>query len=190
MVAASGCASSATRAHSPAAASSEPPTTTADTISTSATTTAPTTDIFDIPSEAMAPTLQPGDKVHVNLHFASLARGDIVIFHKPPNDYSPSITYLIKRIVGVPGETISASGGTVEINGQPLKEPWLPAGVVTDAFGPVSIPSGDWYVLGDNRSNSADSRVIGPISGDLIIGVADAIVYPPSRAGSILPHTG
>jgi signal peptidase I len=54
----------------------------------------------------------------------------------------------------------------------------------------VNIPAGEWFVLGDNRGNSADSRVLGPIDGKLIIGVADAIVYPPSRAGSILPQTG
>lgn len=138
----------------------------------------------------MEPTLQPGDKVHVNYHLPSLARGYIVVFHKPPSEDAPGIIYLIKRIVGMPGETISAGGGVVDIDGKPLKEPWLPRGVMTGEFSPVSIRAGDYFVMGDNRSNSADSRIFGPISGDLIIGVADQIVYPPNRVGSILPESG
>jgi signal peptidase I len=125
MVALTGCASSAKVDRPSSAASTSPSTITTTSVDVTDTTTptAPTTDVFDIPSEAIEPTLQPEDKVHVNFHFTALARGDIVIFWKPPNDYSPSIMYLIKRIVGLPGETISASDGGVDINGQPLKEP-------------------------------------------------------------------
>ena len=70
--------------------------------------------------------------------FHRVHRGDIVVFAKPPDDNSPGIKDLIKRVIGLPGETISARDGKVYINGRQLAEPWLPKGTVTTAdFGPV-----------------------------------------------------
>jgi signal peptidase I len=137
-----------------------------------------------IPSGSMEPTLEIGDHVLVNklsYHFHPVHRGDVIVFKKPPNDYSPGITDLIKRVIGLPGETISAQGGSVYIDGRKLAEPWLPKGVTTANFGPVHIPPGYYFVMGDNRGDSADSRVIGPISGKLIVGRAFLIVWPLSR---------
>jgi signal peptidase I len=136
---------------------------------------------YFIPSGSMEPTLRVGDKVLVDklsYHMHAVHRGDVIVFKKPPNDYSPGIKDLIKRVIGLPGETISAANGQVDIDGRPLKEPWLPKGVTTADFGPVHIPVGDYFVMGDNRGNSADSRVIGPISGSLIVGRAFLIVWP------------
>lgn len=143
---------------------------------------------YFIPSGSMESTLEIGDKVLVNklsYHLHAVHRGDVVVFKKPPNDYGPNIKDLIKRVIGLPNETVSAHGGQVYINGHELKEPWLPKGVVTGNFGPVHDPPGYYFVMGDNRSNSADSRVIGPIPGKLIVGRAFLIVWPLSQIGTL-----
>lgn len=143
---------------------------------------------FFIPSGSMEPTLKVNDRVLVNklsydLH--SIHRGDVVVFKKPPKDFTPGIKDLIKRVIGLPGETISGQDGAVFINGRRLKEPWLPKGVTTAPFPAVHVPKGDYFVMGDNRGDSADSRVIGPISGDLIVGRAFIRVWPISRIGGL-----
>ncbi|MGI8492055.1 MAG: signal peptidase I [Acidimicrobiales bacterium] len=151
---------------------------------------------FYIPSPSMSPTLQVGDRVLVNkvsydLH--SIHRGDIVVFAKPPNDSSPGIKDLIKRVIGLPGETIQGIDGLVYVNGRKLSEPYLPHQSVANAtrsafpatFPATAIPAGDYYVLGDNRSNSADSRFIGPIPGKLIVGRAFFRLWPLSAVGTI-----
>ncbi len=96
---------------------------------------------------------------------------------------------MVKRIIGLPGETISSSGTTVQINGVPLSEPYLEA---ADQPGPTIasqvIPPGEYFVLGDNRTNSLDSSYFGPIPSTSIIGTATRIVAPPSRAG-LIPGT-
>lgn len=143
---------------------------------------------YYIPSGSMEPTLMVGDKVLVNklsYDFHSVHRGDVVVFKKPANDYSPGIKDLIKRVIGLPGETISGSGGSVYINGRPLHEPWLSKGTTTADFPPVHIPPGDYFMMGDNRGNSADSRVIGPVSGKLIVGRAFLIIWPIGRINTL-----
>lgn len=143
---------------------------------------------YYIPSGSMEPTLMIGDKVLVNklsYDFHSVHRGDVVVFKKPAKDYSPGIKDLIKRVIGLPGETISASGGSVYINGRPLKEPWLPRTTTTADFPPVHIPAGDYFMMGDNRGNSADSRVIGPVPGKLIVGRAFLIIWPIGRINTL-----
>ncbi|MDE3203659.1 MAG: signal peptidase I [Acidobacteriota bacterium] len=138
-----------------------------------------------IPSTSMVPTLKVGDKVYVNkldYDFHSVHRGDIVVFTKPPGLVDqPGVVDLIKRVIGLPGETITAHNGAVYIDGHQLIETWLPQGVTTGDFGPVTIPAGDYFVMGDNRGDSADSRVFGPIPQRLIVGRAFMIVWPPSR---------
>ncbi len=140
---------------------------------------------YFIPSTSMVPTLRVGDKVYVNkldYDFHSVHRGDIVVFGKPPGlTDQPGVVDLIKRVIGLPGETISAHNGSVYIDGHQLIETWLPRGVTTGDFGPVTIPAGDYFVMGDNRGDSADSRVFGPIPQRLIVGRAFMIVWPPSR---------
>ena len=144
---------------------------------------------YYIPSGSMEPTLKIGDKVLVNklsydLH--AIHRGDVIVFKKPPNDYTPNIKDLIKRVIGLPGETISASGGSVYIDGRRLNEPWLPKGVTTEGISqPVHIPAGELFVMGDNRGDSADSRMIGPISKNLVVGRAFLIVWPLSDFGTL-----
>lgn len=143
---------------------------------------------YYIPSGSMYPTLKVGDKVLVDklsYHMHGVHRGDVVVFKRPPKDYAPDIKDLIKRVIGLPDETISAANGHVYINGRQLNEPWLPKGVTTSTFGPVHIPNGEFFMMGDNRGNSADSRVIGPVPGNLIVGRAFLIVWPIGRIGTL-----
>ena len=148
-----------------------------------------TQQIFDIPSDAMAPTLVVGDKVSV-VASSALARGDIVVF-KAPAELGPGVGDIIKRIVGLPGETISSGpGGGILIDGKPINETWLPASAKADLGQPIpkmAIPTGEYYVLGDNRANSLDSRQFGPIPSNLVIGVAKELVYPAGRARRLTP---
>ena len=142
---------------------------------------------FYIPSGSMEPTLHPGDRVLVNklsydLH--PIHRGDIVVFRRPPSEAGDTtIRDLIKRVIGLPGDRIEARDGVVYINGQALKEPYLPAGTVTTTLPLTTVPSGQYFVLGDNRGNSKDSRFIGPIPGHLIVGRAFVRVWPLSGLG-------
>jgi signal peptidase I len=161
---------------------------------------------FYIPSGSMEPQLDINDRVVVSrvayrLHDPH--RGDIVVFPSPlvPKEHHNVIVRvaddvldalaigdrgddeLIKRVVGLPGEEIEARGGVVVIDGRVLKEPYLPRGVRTDDFGPVQVPKGQVFVMGDNRGNSHDSRFsdIGTISIKKIVGRAIARIWPPGR---------
>jgi signal peptidase I len=143
---------------------------------------------FSIPSGSMEPTLNVGDRVLVNklaYDFHPVHRGDVVVFAKPPNDAAAGIKDLIKRVIGLPGEYISGQNGEVYINGRPLAEPWLPKGVTTDPFRVTLVPLGEYFMMGDNRGNSADSRTIGPIPKHLIIGRAFIRVWPLGRLGTL-----
>jgi len=142
---------------------------------------------FYIPSMSMYPTLKPGDRILVNklsYDFHPVHVGDIVVFRKPADDTSagPQVKDLVKRVIGLPGQVISSCGVQVCINGRLLKEPWLPPGTITEP--PIktqTIPKGEYFVMGDNRTDSADSRVFGPIKKSLIVGRVFAIVWPPSQ---------
>jgi signal peptidase I len=140
---------------------------------------------FYIPSESMVPTLKVNDRVLVNklsYKMHGIHRGDIVVFTKPPNETS-QIKDLIKRVIALPGDTVAGQTGHVYINGRQLTEPYLPAGITTDNFGPVKIPPGDIWVMGDNRPDSQDSRFFGPIRESSVVGRAFVRIWPLSRIG-------
>lgn len=159
---------------------------------------------FSIPSASMQPQLEPGDRVivsRISYRLHDPRRGDIVVFPSPAADppedgfvvgvlhdlletvglRAPSQDELIKRVIGLPGETIGALDGQVVIDGHVLDEPYLVDGSVTADFGPAVVPWGHVFVLGDNRANSSDSRVIGTIDIDTIVGRAIARIWPPWR---------
>ena len=137
---------------------------------------------FFIPSASMEPTLMVGDRILVDklsYHLHAVHRGDIVVFGTPPGENAgPQVKDLVKRVVGLPGETVSSSGGQVDINGKPLSEPWLVKGTVTTGIQTQTVPAGEYFVMGDNRSDSQDSRFFGPIHRSLIVGRVVMKIWP------------
>ena len=138
--------------------------------------------VFSIPSTSMVPTLQVGDRMLVLKAFFSwrdLRQGDIVVFSRPPRDHcpGPADDDLVKRVIALPGQTIYSAGGALYVDGRRLAEPYLPR---IDPLGPpipaatradpFHVPRGEFYVMGDNREASCDSRYWGPIRGSSIVG--------------------
>jgi signal peptidase I len=154
---------------------------------------------YSIPSGSMEPTLQIGDRILVNklsYHLHGVDRFDIVVFSTPPDEgcAGPPVADLVKRVIGLPGETISLRDGDVYIDGRLLPEPFLspasrhdtypgPAHVPFSLHQPYRIPSGDVYMMGDNRAFSCDSRYWGPIPESTIVGKVDMRIWPLSRIG-------
>jgi signal peptidase I len=139
---------------------------------------------FYIPSDSMNPTLVQQDRVLVNklsYHFHDVHRGDIVVFKRPPGENDPTIKDLIKRVIGLPGDTIEGRDGQILIDGQALKEPYTAKNSPMADFTPRKVPPGHYFVMGDNRGNSKDSRVFGPISKSLIVGRAFIRIWPLSK---------
>ncbi len=137
---------------------------------------------FYVPSGSMLPTLQIGDRIVVIKFGYTIQRGDIVVFKRPPKDVGTTDADLVKRVVGLPGETISSVHDTVYINGHPIKEPWLPplVGVCAEssyAIPPTKIPPAHYFVMGDCRGDSADSRSWGTLPASLIVGKVVVIVW-------------
>ena len=142
---------------------------------------------FFIPSASMDPTLKVHDRILVNklsylLH--PIHRGDIVVFKRVPGMpiADGEIKDLVKRVIGLPGETIqSTADGHIEINGQILNEPYLPPG--TQLGPPIpkqTIPAKAYFVMGDNRTDSSDSRFFGPVPRKYIVSRAFLLIWPLS----------
>ncbi len=139
---------------------------------------------FYIPSGSMEPTLKPGDRIIVNkitYRFSTPERGDIMVF-KYPRD--PERDF-IKRVVGLPGENIEIKDSIVYINKKQAPQPFLAPGISFANFGPVKIPEGNYFMMGDNRNNSEDSRVWGTLPGENIVGKAMFKYWPLNRIGSV-----
>ncbi len=135
-----------------------------------------------VSGQSMEPTLHTDDRVlieKISYHFHPPRRGDIVVIHVETRDHP-----LIKRIVGLPGETISIHDGRVYINGKPLQEEYM-HGPTTGYLPPTRIPLMHYFVLGDNRQASSDSRYFGPVAREDIIGRAFFRYWPPDKIGPI-----
>lgn len=142
---------------------------------------------FFVRGASMEPAFEDGDYLlidEISLRFRPIERGEVVVFRFPPE---PSQFY-IKRIVGLPGERLSISDGKVRIftavhpNGFSLTEPYLAEGTVTGGDVSVSLGPNEYFVLGDNRPHSSDSRRWGKLDGRLITGRAWLRAWPPERA--------
>jgi signal peptidase I len=139
---------------------------------------------FYIPSESMTPTLKVRDRVLVNklsYHMHAVHRGDIVVFERPPGEGlgEVQIKDLIKRVVGLPGQTVEGRDGRVWVDGRELQEPYV-HGAITTPFPATKLSPHHYWVMGDNRINSRDSRFFGAIDRDLIVGRAFVRVWPLS----------
>jgi signal peptidase I len=166
---------------------------------------------YQIPSQSMEPTLDVGQRVlvnRVNYHFSDPDIGDIVVFHPPrgavsgngpecgisppPNEACPqptdqeADTNFIKRIVAGPGDRLSIKGGHPVVNGVMAKEDFInPCGAGASCNMPktITIPPDSYFMMGDNRGSSDDSRFWGPVPRDWIIGQAFFTYWPPNRLG-------
>ena len=163
---------------------------------------------FYIPSGSMRPTLIEGDRILVNkisyrLH--DLGRADIVVFQQG-DDGNPGVFRklwnivseglgrppegsrdLVKRVIGLPGETLEVRADGVYVNGAKLNEPWLQGRSAGGgpSYAARVIPPDFYFVMGDNRANSSDSRSFGPVPRSQIVGRAIFRVWPPSRIGGL-----
>ena len=164
---------------------------------------------FWIPSGSMVHTLEINDRVLVNklsYLFGDPERGDIVVFDPPFGAeeesepllqaivrniaeslglQTPAVEDLIKRVIAVGGEELEIKDGAVLIDGLPLDEPYLVESAFMPDFGPVQVPAGAVFVMGDNRPRSQDSRRFGPIETDSIVGRAFVRVWPLDRWGGL-----
>lgn len=142
---------------------------------------------FIVEGESMETTLHNEEKLVVNkaiYYLKQPERGDIVVFHaEEKRDY-------IKRVIGVAGDTVEMRDDTLYINGNPVDEPYLKQNKdlvkdegmpLTENFGPVTVPEGHIFVLGDNRRNSRDSRAIGAVDVDTVVGRAEFVFWPLDR---------
>jgi signal peptidase I len=139
-------------------------------------------EAFVVPSGSMLPTLQIGDHLVVDKLSSTVHRGDIVVFRRAPGDHDTEYGDLVKRVIGLPGETISSTGDTILIDGQPLAQPWLPklTGICSQAAADIpttTIPAGQYFVMGDCRGDSSDSRAWGTVPAANIIGKVTVVVW-------------
>jgi signal peptidase I len=176
---------------------------------------------YRIPSGSMENTLKCGDRVLVDRlssHFRDIERGDVVVFHppagideqgkpdpttiagegeSPPRDKQGNrhvteadVNY-IKRVIGLPGDTVEVHEHHAYINGKKLDEPYLhplpkdPGLTSESEWGPQKVPKGTYLMLGDNRDNSADGRVFGFVPKSFVIGRAFMVYWPPARIGGL-----
>ena len=164
---------------------------------------------FYIPSGSMESTLNISDRVlveKVSYRFGDVERGDVVVFvHDDPGFETsgpsnpvagffsslgqaigvvpPSDRDFIKRVVGLPGDTINCREGGLYRNGEPVPEPYLNPGTKTQSCTQTTVGPGELYVMGDNRSNSQDSRVFGPIKRSDVVGRAFVRIWPLNHTG-------
>jgi signal peptidase I len=155
---------------------------------------------YRIPSSSMEPTLHcavpelgcqaaRSDRVLANrfaYRFIDPERGDIVVFRTPPEaaEVCPGPGgVFVKRLVGEPGDTVEIRDGQLYLNQEPLPEPYVNAGEVGENFGPVTVTEGEYFMMGDNRLQSCDSREWGTVPRDNLIGPVFARYWPAQRIG-------
>jgi signal peptidase I len=164
---------------------------------------------FFIPSRSMEPTLDVGDRVVVNrlaYRLGDPAHGQVVVFLRPTGAEAsgggpiswvrravaqglggtpPGSEDLIKRVVGLPGDRLEGRDGHLIRNGQVVDEPYLRPGTRTSDFDPVQVKPDHLWVMGDNREDSADSRVFGQVQRSSLVGRAVVTVWPVQHAGGL-----
>jgi len=131
--------------------------------------------LYVIPSTSMLPTLVPGDHIVVTPYRFQGApkRGDIVVFRSTRADDE----LMIKRIIGIPGDLVETRAGRIVISGHALPEPYVAAPATTGAVAPQIVPADSYFVLGDNRADSVDSRSWGVLPHDRVVGQARLVLW-------------
>jgi len=134
---------------------------------------------------SMSPLLDNEERIFINkfvYHFGPIQRGDVVVFWYPL-DRSKSF---IKRVIALPDETVEIRSGRVFVDGRLLEEPYVPSQFGdTSSHGPERVPPDSFFVMGDHRSSSNDSRVFGPVASRFIYGKAVFAYWPVDRFGTI-----
>ena len=142
-----------------------------------------------IPSSSMEPTLQINDRLIIEkmtYRFNEPERGDIIVFNATEALQRENFNEaFIKRIIGIPGDTVAVSNGIVTVNGEVIEEIYIKEPPEYE-YGPVTVPEGEYLVLGDNRNNSYDSHHWGFVPDNKIVGRAFVRFWPPQRLGSIV----
>jgi signal peptidase I len=131
--------------------------------------------LYVIPSSSMAPTLVPGDHIVVTPYrFGKKPnRGDVIVFRSP----RAADELMIKRVIGTPGDLVETRAGRVIVCGHALTEPYVAAQAMSGAISPQIIPAGSYFVLGDNRADSLDSRSWGVLPHEAVVGKAKLILW-------------
>lgn len=169
---------------------------------------------FYIPSISMSPTLEKGDRIlvcRICVRLGGVDRGDVIVFSDPHPHSGPdrglvsgALHWLgeaigvarpenedfVKRVIGLPGDVVELHDGQLYVNGAKVDEPYLNPEKDTSPYGPVTVPDGMLFVLGDNRAHSGDSRFepptgVGLVPEDAVIGTVFVIIYPPDRWGGV-----
>ncbi len=134
---------------------------------------------------SMAPRLHDNDRLFINkfvYRFEHIERGDVVVFHYPGD---PAKSY-IKRVIALPGDTLRIADGVVYINDRPIPEPYVPSPYEDGrSVQEQTIPPGNYWVMGDHRSISSDSRDFGPVARSFIYGKAAFVYWPTDGAGVV-----
>jgi signal peptidase I len=134
---------------------------------------------------SMLPRLEDRDRLFINkfvYHIEAINRGDVVVFRYPEDEEKS----YIKRVIGLPGDRLQIVEGQVIINGHPISEPYVPEGYRDDrSYDEITIPPDHYYMMGDHRLVSQDSRVFGPVARELIYGKAVFVYWPQKDAGVV-----
>ncbi|HEX7707164.1 MAG TPA: signal peptidase I [Thermoanaerobaculia bacterium] len=144
-----------------------------------------TIEIYSIPSASMAPALLPGDQILVTRYLrGEPQRGDVVVFHSPrvPGEV------LVKRVVAVPGDLVESHLGRIRVAGHTLPEPYVLRQGATGSIEPRQIAQGEYFLLGDNRDDSIDSRNWGTVPHTMILGRVEMVLWSVSSPGTDDAH--
>jgi signal peptidase I len=140
---------------------------------------------FEVTSVGMLPTLEVGDVVlvdKVSYRLRGPERGDVIVFESMEGREEE----LIQRIVGLPGDRVGVLDGVLSVNGERQEEPYINERFPDNSsYGPTTVPEGGVFVLGDNRTNSRDSRFFGAVSREKIVGDVFLVAWPPGHIGFV-----